>query len=116
MKRLVICIPLFVIGFAITLVEFGVVWRYFAWANQTLAVFTLWTIYVWLVKEGKNYWVALVPALVMTFIVSYFVFISPQFLGLTDKLIACSLGILLSILAFVACFLKATRKTIIKKA
>ncbi len=115
MKRLVICIPLFVIGFAITLVEFGVVWRYFAWANQTLAVFTLWTIYVWLVKEGKNYWVALVPALVMTFIVSYFVFISPQFLGLTDKLIACSLGILLTILAFVACYLKATRKSIIKK-
>lgn len=48
LNRMIVCIPLFIIGFGITLVEFGVVWRYFAWANQTLAVFTLWTIYVWL--------------------------------------------------------------------
>lgn len=115
-KRLVICIPLFVIGFAITLVEFGIVWRYFAWANQTLAVFTLWTLYVWLVQKGKNYWVALVPALIMTFIVSYFVFISPQFLGLTDKLITVCLGLIVTGLVFAACHVKAVRKSVTGKA
>ena len=71
LNRMIVCIPLFVIGFGITLVEFGVVWRYFAWANQTLAVFTLWTIYVWLVRRKKNFWVALIPAIVMTFISTY---------------------------------------------
>ena len=116
MKRLVVCIPLFIVGFSITLVEFGVVWRYFAWANQTLAVFTLWTIYVWLVQEGKNYWVALVPALAMTFIVSYFVFMSPQFLGLADKAIAVGLGVLVTCIVFGACHIKAVRKPVTEKA
>ena len=32
-KRFYICIPLFVVGYAITQVDFDVVWRYFAWTN-----------------------------------------------------------------------------------
>ncbi|MFQ8806653.1 MAG: hypothetical protein ACLR8Y_18150 [Alistipes indistinctus] len=43
-RRLYISIPLFVVGFAITLMNFGVIWQYFAWVNQTLAAVTLWTI------------------------------------------------------------------------
>ena len=109
-NRLIVCIPLFIIGFGITLVEFGVVWRYFAWANQTLAVFTLWTIYVWLVRKGKNYWVAMVPAIVMTFIVSYFVFLSPQFMGITDKSISAPLGIILTAVITFLSYKKAHKK------
>lgn len=51
-RRLVICIPLFVVASALLIYSlrdadgFQVIWRYFAWANQTLAVFTLWTITV----------------------------------------------------------------------
>ena len=115
-NRLVICVPLFIIGFGITLVEFGVVWRYFAWANQTLAAFTLWTIYVWLVQEDKNYWVALIPALVMTFIVSYFVFMSPQFIGMTDRLIAAALGLIVTCIVYGACRMKAIHKPVAEKA
>ncbi|MDE6301203.1 MAG: carbon starvation protein A [Muribaculaceae bacterium] len=81
-KRFAICIPLFVIGFAITQVNFGIVWRYFAWSNQTLAAVTLWAITVWLMRRGKCVWISLIPALVMTFVVSSYVFISPQFIGL----------------------------------
>ncbi|MDE6371824.1 MAG: carbon starvation protein A [Duncaniella sp.] len=100
MKRLMVCIPLFVVGFGITFVEFGVVWRYFAWANQTLAVFTLWSIYVWLASKRKNIWVALIPALVMTFVVTYFVFLSPQFMGITDKMISMPLAGVVTLLVF----------------
>lgn len=81
-KRFAVCIPLFVIGYLITLVNFDIVWRYFAWSNQTLAVFTLWAIYVCQRRRGKNIWVPLVPAVVMTYIVTSFVFISGQFIGL----------------------------------
>lgn len=116
MKRLVICIPLFIIGFGITQIEFGIVWRYFAWANQTLAVFTLWTLYVWLVREGKNYWVALIPALVMTFIVSYFVFMSPQFLGMPNRIFAAGLGLIMTCVVFGAAYFKAIRKPLIEEA
>ena len=81
-KRFAVCLPLFVIGYLITLVNFDIVWRYFAWSNQTLAVFTLWAIYVWQRRRGKNIWVPLIPAVVMTYIVTSFVFISGQFIGL----------------------------------
>src|SRR5699024_1937125 len=36
-KRLVISLPLFVVAYSLTLIDFGVLWRYFAWANQTIA-------------------------------------------------------------------------------
>lgn len=82
LHRFAVCLPLFAIGFFITQIEFNVVWRYFAWSNQAMATITLWAIYVWLARRGKNVWVALVPALAMTYIVSSFVFISGQFLGM----------------------------------
>lgn len=91
-NRFIVCLPLFAIGFGITLIDFGIVWRYFAWANQTLAVIVLWAIYVWLRRRGKNVWIALVPALAMTYIVSSFVFISPQFIGMGIAWPAYALG------------------------
>ena len=92
LNRFLVCIPLFVVGYGITLVDFDVVWRYFAWANQTLAAVVLWSIYVWLVQRGKNYWIALVPAIFMTFIDTFFVFYAPQFLGIEDRHISLPLA------------------------
>jgi len=82
LKRFAICIPLFAIGYGITQVNFDIVWRYFAWSNQTLAAVTLWAIVIWLKMYGKNILVALIPALCMTYIVTCYVFISGQFIGL----------------------------------
>ena len=73
-KRLMISIPLF--GVAALLLwfniadedGFNVIWRYFGWANLTLAVFTLWTVTVYLVRERKGayYLITLLPACLMT--------------------------------------------------
>ena len=90
--RLAVCVPLFAIGFGITLIDFGIVWRYFAWANQTLAVVVLWSIFIWQRRRRRNIWIALVPALAMTYIVTSFVFISPQFAGLGATPLAYALG------------------------
>ena len=87
-RRFAICIPLFALGYGITCVNFGVVWRYFAWANQTLAAFTLWAIVVWLQRAGKPQWIGLIPAVAMTYIVVSFMFISNQFLGMGPTLAA----------------------------
>lgn len=88
LKRFMICIPIFAIGYGITLVDFDVVWRYFAWSNQALACAVLWTIFAWLSLQKKNFWIALVPALFMTFIEVYYVFISPQFIGFEDHAVS----------------------------
>ncbi len=81
-KRFAICIPIFIIGYTITLVNFDIVWRYFAWSNQALAAVTLWAIVIWLKSRGKNLYVALIPAICMTYIIISYVFISGQFIGL----------------------------------
>jgi carbon starvation protein CstA len=81
-KRLAIALPLFTAGVVLTFVDFDVVWRYFAWTNQALATVVLWCIVVYLFREQRNYWVALLPAIFMTYICSSFVFVSNQFVGM----------------------------------
>ncbi|WP_102407163.1 carbon starvation protein A [Parabacteroides bouchesdurhonensis] len=87
-KRLVICIPLFLIAIGLLLYSqkdkdgFDMIWRYFAWCNQTLAVFTLWALTVYLVKSKKLYWVTLIPALFMTAVCSTYIFVAPEGLGM----------------------------------
>lgn len=91
-KRLLISLPLFAIGVCITFVDFDVVWRYFAWTNQALATVVLWTIVCYLYQRRANIWVALLPAIFMTYVCSSFVFISGQFFGMTNRLLAYALG------------------------
>ncbi|MDR0429166.1 MAG: carbon starvation protein A [Tannerellaceae bacterium] len=83
LKRLLISIPLFIVGFLILQVDFSVIWRYFAWVNQTLAVFTLWALTVYLVLSRKRYIITLLPALFMTAVCTTYIFIAPEGLGLS---------------------------------
>ena len=98
LKRLYICIPLFIAGYGITLVDFDVVWRYFAWTNQTLATIVLWSIFVYMTQRKSNNWLALLPAIFMTFICSSFVFISGQFFGMANHTLAYVLGGIVTLL------------------
>lgn len=98
LKRLYICIPLFIVGYGITLVDFDVVWRYFAWTNQTLATIVLWSIFVYMTQRKSNNWLALFPSIFMTFICSSFVFISNQFFGMANHTLAYVLGGIVTLL------------------
>ena len=89
-NRLLIAVPLFV-GSALLLWYsiadangFNIIWRYFGWSNQTLAVFTLWTITVYLTlkKGGLWYLVTLLPALFMTAVCTTFILVDKVGLGL----------------------------------
>lgn len=91
-KRFWICIPLFVAGYWITTVEFDVVWRYFAWTNQTLATVVLWAVTVYLLQRRANVWVGLLPAVFMTYVCASFLFVSGQFFGMADRTAAYLLG------------------------
>ena len=65
---------------------FEIVWRYFAWANQTLAVFTLWAVSAYLYRN-KGHWhlITIVPAMFMTMVVTSYIFIAPEGFGLVDQ-------------------------------
>ena len=89
-RRLYVCIPMFIAAILLLLWQmenpdgFNIIWQYFGWANQTLSVFTLWTITVYLVKREKCYAITLIPALFMTTVCSTYIFVSKQFLGLQN--------------------------------
>lgn len=83
LNRLLVSVPLFAIGIGIAFIDFDVIWRYFAWSNQTLSVITLWMITSWLMhRKSKFSILALIPAIFMTYICSSFVFVSNQFIGM----------------------------------
>ena len=81
-NRIYICVPVFAVSLALLVWQiqnpdgFNTIWKYFGWANQTLAVFTLWTLTVYLVQEKKAYILTLVPALFMTVVCVSFLMVS----------------------------------------
>jgi len=85
-KRLVISVPMFAVVFGMSFVDFNIVWRYFAWTNQTLAVFTLWAATVYLFRQEHEegalykwgYLLTLVPALFMTTVSVSYILIAPE--------------------------------------
>lgn len=88
-KRLFICVPMFLIAIGILLYSlsdvegFNIIWRYFAWANQTLGVITLWALSVWLMRTRRKWhFITLIPAIFMTIIVSLYIMIADEGLSL----------------------------------
>jgi len=112
-KRLILSVPVFAICIALMFIDFQVIWRYFAWTNQTLAVFTLWAITVWLFKEKKNYWITAIPATWMTLTCSTYIFVAPEGFNLLP-VIAYTFGAIITV-ATVACFYMWTKKTLKKE-
>lgn len=76
-KRLLVSIPIFAATFALMLLDFNVLWRYFAWSNQTLAAFTLWAATVYLARHRRAYILCLVPAVFMTAVVTSYILFAP---------------------------------------
>ena len=91
-RRLYICIPMFLAAIGLLLYSlqdkegFDMIWRYFAWTNQTLSVFTLWAITVYLVREkgGQYYNITALPALFMTGVCVSYICVAPEGLGLGE--------------------------------
>ena len=77
-NRLVLALPLFAISAALVFVDFDVLWRYFAWTNQTLATCFLWTASVWLHRHGRNAWIAFLPSVFMTVVVTSYILAAPE--------------------------------------
>ena len=77
-RRLVLVLPLFALSCGLLFLDFNVLWRYFAWCNQTLATIVLWGCSVWLQRSGKCCWFTVVPAVFMTFICTSYILCAPE--------------------------------------
>ncbi|MCG8453293.1 MAG: carbon starvation protein A [Spirochaetales bacterium] len=107
-NRLLIAIPLFAVGFSLNFVNFSIIWRYFAWSNQTLATIVLWTAAVYMVRNGKNHWICSLPAAFMSAVVTAYILQAPEGFRLSAG-ISIPVGISVAIALFTAFFLFARK-------
>lgn len=76
-RRLYVAIPIFVTAIVLLYFNikhedgFNLLWRYFGWANQTLATIVLWAVVTYLSerRKGMYYLIAMIPACFMTVVV-----------------------------------------------
>ena len=131
-NRLKLCIPVLGVGAflgignALGFINYTVIWRYFSWTNQTLAMIVLWAASMYLFKEKKNFWITAVPATFMSAVSATYFVLAPECLGgllnhktaegaiVYNTAVAYPVGILFAI-AMLALFLYATKKQTVKK-
>lgn len=91
-KRVALSVVLFIPAIAILIIAkmnpagFNILWRYFAWTNQTIGIFALAMIAVYLYIRKKNYWISLIPGMVYAFITFSYIIHAPIGLGLEQRL------------------------------
>lgn len=81
-SRLKLALPLFIISFALTFVDFSLIWRYFAWAQLIIATAVLFAGTVYLIQNKKHYIVTLLPAIACTLITFGYILQAPEGLRL----------------------------------
>lgn len=109
-KRLIIAIPLFVVGFLVSKVDFQVLWRYFSWANQTVAAIMLWTAAAYLYRYRKFHWICTMPAALMTAVCMTYLAYNKIGFGLDYTLsVWLGLGLTAVVLAVFLLFIKRER-------
>ena len=132
-NRLKLCVPVLGVGAflgignALGFINYTVIWRYFSWTNQTLAMIVLWAASMYLFKEKKNYWITAVPATFMSAVSCTYFVLAPECLGgllnsktaegatIYNTAVAYPVGIVFAV-AMLALFIHATKKHTEKKA
>ncbi|AMO58299.1 carbon starvation protein CstA [Endozoicomonas montiporae] len=107
--RLVLAVPVFLIGYLLTLVDFSIIWRYFAFSNQALATIVLWTAAVYMAVQDKNVWIPLVPAVFMTAVCTTYILMAPEGLALSSS-IAWPAGALVALASGLVFIVKVSGK------
>ncbi len=97
-KRLFIAVPLFILGFIISTQNFSTIWRYFGFANQSLATMVLWAGAAYLAQRAKLHWIATIPATFMTAVCCTFIMHAKIGFNL-DHSLAVGIGAAMAVLA-----------------
>ena len=85
-SRLKLALPLFLISFGLTFVDFSLIWRYFAWSQLIVATIVLFAASAYLMKKKKQYIIALAPAAVCTLIAVGYILQAPEGLNLPQMI------------------------------
>ena len=110
-QRCLLALPVFLISFILLNINFEVLWRYFAWMNQTLSAFTFWTITAYLARNNKSmaFLIGLVPALFMTMVCVTYIMLAPEGFGVNSTL-AYWIGSAITLASFIIFIYKEDKR------
>ena len=103
--RLYLTVPLLLIGAALSQIDFQIIWRYFSWSNQALAMIALWAGAVYLFKYKKPHWIASIPATFMSAVSCTYILMAPEGFKLSAA-IAYPVGIIFAVVCLGLFFAK----------
>ena len=107
--RFKLAIPLFAVCIFLTTIDFNIIWRYFAWSNQTLAMIVLWMGSVYLLKNKANHWISLLPATFMSYVSMAYILQAKEGFRL-PAMFSNIVGVIFAVVLFVF-FIVKTKKT-----
>ena len=96
-KVLAVTIPLFVVSFILTTIDFDILWRYFSWANQVTAVISLFVSTRYLYLKGRNYLITFLPGAFMLYATVIYILAQPIGFNLGYGLLSYLLALVLSL-------------------
>ena len=108
-RRLALAVPILGVGAALTQMDFSIIWRYFSWTNQTLAMIVLWTgsVYLYRTFRGKIYYIiGMIPATFMSAVTVTYILQAKEGFGLSTD-VTYPVGIAAAAL-FLFLFLRTT--------
>ena len=107
--RFKLAIPLFAVCIFLTTIDFNIIWRYFAWSNQTLAMIVLWMGAIYLLKNKANHWISLLPATFMSYVSMAYILQAKEGFRL-PAMFSNIVGVIFAVVLFVF-FIVKTKKT-----
>jgi len=105
-KRFLLTLPILGVGAVLTQMDVQMIWRYFSWSNQTLAMMALWLAAMYLYRNAKNFWLAAIPGTFMSAVSMTYILMAPEGFKLSTS-IAYPVGIVFA-LGCLGLFLKAS--------
>jgi carbon starvation protein CstA len=124
-NRLILCVPVLgigaILGFgnALGKIDYQIIWRYFSWSNQTLAMIVLWAGAMFLAQNKKNYWICAVPATFMSAVSMTYFMMAGECMGLipffkNNAMVGYPVGLIFAaccLYIFMTAAKKASKKT-----
>jgi carbon starvation protein CstA len=105
LNRILLAVPILIIAYFMTKIDFSLIWRYFAFSNMLLSTSVLWLATKYLFDRGSFHWIVSLPAVIGTSVtVSYIMsagigFALPQGMGTP---IGVGVGVVALVVVFVA--------------
>lgn len=92
-NRLILTVPLLTAGVLICQIDYSVIWRYFSWSNQTLAMITLWAAASYLRRNGRNMTLCVIPATFMSAVTMTYFMVAPECIGMLWNKLGVEMGV-----------------------